>query len=72
MQAWRAPLENAPAPFLSHEKLALKREPDKSEALLLSETLALAALQKALVSKSKFMERDAAQKLLDSLPAGGQ
>jgi GDP-L-fucose synthase len=29
-------------------------------------------LQKALDSKIKFMERDAAQKLLDSLPAGGK
>lgn len=33
---------------------------------------ARAALQKALDSKTKFMERDAAQKLLDSLPAGGK
>jgi len=33
---------------------------------------ARAALQKALDSKIKFTERDAAQKLLDSLPAGGK
>jgi tetratricopeptide (TPR) repeat protein len=30
------------------------------------------ALQKALASKTKFMERDAARKLLDSLPPGGK
>jgi tetratricopeptide (TPR) repeat protein len=33
---------------------------------------ARAALQKALDSKNNFMERDAAQKLLDSLPTGGK
>jgi len=33
---------------------------------------ARAALQKALDSKTKVMERDAAHKLLDSLPTGGK
>ncbi len=41
------------------------------EAKLGDTAAARAALQKALESKTKFMERDAAQKLLDSLPAGG-
>jgi tetratricopeptide (TPR) repeat protein len=42
------------------------------EAKLGNTAAARAALQKALDSKSRFMERDAAQKLLDSLPAGGK
>ncbi|MDP1761202.1 MAG: tetratricopeptide repeat protein, partial [Deltaproteobacteria bacterium] len=42
------------------------------EAKLGEPAAARAALQKALDSKTKFMERDAAQKLLDSLPAGGK
>ncbi|HLD47062.1 MAG TPA: tetratricopeptide repeat protein, partial [Desulfobaccales bacterium] len=42
------------------------------EAKLGDTAAARAALQKALDSKTKFMERDAAQKLLDSLPAGGK
>jgi Tfp pilus assembly protein PilF len=42
------------------------------EAKLGETAAARAALQKALESKTKFMERDAAQKLLDSLPAGGK
>ena len=42
------------------------------EAKLGETAAARAALQKALDSKTKFMERDAAQKLLDSLPAGGK
>jgi Tfp pilus assembly protein PilF len=42
------------------------------EAKLGNTAAARAALQKALDSKSKFVERDAAQKLLDSLPAGGK
>ncbi len=42
-----------------------------SEAKLGETAAARAALQKALESKNKFAERDAAQKLLDSLPAGG-
>jgi hypothetical protein len=42
------------------------------EAKLGDSAAARAALQKALDSKTKFMERDAAQKLLDSIPAGGK
>jgi tetratricopeptide (TPR) repeat protein len=42
------------------------------EAKLGETAAARAALQKALESKARFMERDAAQKLLDSLPAGGK
>ena len=42
------------------------------EAKLGETAAARATLQKALDSKTKFMERDAAQKLLDSLPAGGK
>jgi len=42
------------------------------EAKLGETAAARAALQKALDSKTKFMERDAAQKLLDTLPAGGK
>lgn len=42
------------------------------EAKLGDTAAARAALQKALDSKTKFTERDAAQKLLDSLPAGGK
>jgi Tfp pilus assembly protein PilF len=42
------------------------------EAKLGETAAARAALQKALDSKTKFMERDAAQKLLDSLPAPGK
>ena len=42
------------------------------EAKLGETAAARATLQKALESKSKFMDRDAAQKLLDSLPAGGK
>ena len=41
------------------------------EAKLGETAAARAALQKALDSKTKFMERDAAQKLLDSLPPEG-
>jgi tetratricopeptide (TPR) repeat protein len=41
------------------------------EAKLGETEAARAALQKALESKIRFMERDAAQKLLDSLPGGG-
>ena len=40
------------------------------EAKLGETAAARATLQKALGSKSKFTERDAAQKLLDSLPPG--
>jgi Tfp pilus assembly protein PilF len=59
---------------------ALKRAPDQPAILYhlgwceakLGETgAARTALQKALDSKASFMERDAAQKLLDSLPPGG-
>jgi tetratricopeptide (TPR) repeat protein len=42
------------------------------EAKLGESAAARAALQKALENKTKFVERDAAQKLLDSLPAGGK
>ena len=42
------------------------------EAKLGETAAARATLQKALDSKTKFIERDAAQKLLDSLPAGGK
>ena len=42
------------------------------EAKLGETAAARATLQKALDSKTKFMERDAAQKLLDSLPPGGK
>ncbi|HLD47305.1 MAG TPA: tetratricopeptide repeat protein, partial [Desulfobaccales bacterium] len=42
------------------------------EAKLGDTAAARAVLQKALDSKSKFRERDAVQKLLDSLPAGGK
>jgi tetratricopeptide (TPR) repeat protein len=60
---------------------ALKHAPDQPamlyhlgwcEAKLGETAAARAALQKALDSKTRFMERDAAQKLLDSLPPGGK
>ena len=60
---------------------ALTRAPDQPAMLYhlgvceakLGETAAARAnLQKALDSKARFMERDAAQKLLDSLPAAGK
>jgi tetratricopeptide (TPR) repeat protein len=60
---------------------ALKHTPDQPamlyhlgwcEAKLGETAAARAALQKALDSKTRFMERDAAQELLDSLPPGGK
>ena len=60
---------------------ALKHAPDQPamlyhlgwcEAKLGETAAARAALHKALDSKTRFMERDAAQKLLDSLPPGGK
>jgi Tfp pilus assembly protein PilF len=60
---------------------ALKHAPDQPailyhlgwcEAKLGETAAARAALQKALDSKTRFMERDAAQKLLDSLSPGGK
>jgi Tfp pilus assembly protein PilF len=42
------------------------------EAKLGETAAARVTLQKVLESKTKFVERDAAQKLLDSLPAGGK
>ena len=60
---------------------ALKHAPDQPamlyhlgwcEAKLGETAAARGALQKALDSKTRFMERDAAQKLLDSLPPGGK
>jgi tetratricopeptide (TPR) repeat protein len=60
---------------------ALEKAPDQPvmlyhlawcEAKLGDTAAARAALQKALDSKTKFKDRDAAQKLLDSLPAGGK
>ncbi len=60
---------------------ALERAPDKPvmlyhlaycQAKLGENGAARAALQKALASKTKFTERDSAQKLLDSLPPEGK